>query len=141
MDKKCIEMKPRMSMITLGTKDLKRATEFYEEGLGLPKMAFEGNVSFFQLDGTWLALYPRELLAKDALVDSAGDGFRGFTIAHNVENEEQVIELLEKAKNAGASIVKPAQKTDWGGFSGYFTDLDGNLWEVAHNPFFWPGPK
>jgi len=134
-------MKPRINIITLGTKNLEGATKFYEYGLGFPKMDFDGNVSFFELNGSWLSLYPWELLAQDALVESASSGFRGFTLAHNVENEKQVVELLEKAKNAGATITKPAQKTEWSGFSGYFSDLDGHLWEIAYNPFFWPGPK
>lgn len=134
-------MQPRINIITLGTRNLKKATQFYENGLGFPKMDFEGDVSFFMLNGTWLALYPWELLAQDALVDSIGSGFRGFSLAHNVTDAKQVIELLDKAKLAGAKIIKPAQKTEWGGFSGYFSDLDDHLWEVAHNPFFWPGPK
>ncbi len=134
-------MKPRINIITLGTKSLENATKFYEYGLGLPKMHFEGNISFFELNGTWLSLYPWNLLAKDALAESSSQGFRGFTLCHNVENEQQVIKILEKAKKAGAVIIKPAQKADWGGFSGYFSDLDGHLWEVAYNPFFWPGPK
>ena len=134
-------MKPRINIITLGTKNLESATKFYEHGLGLPKMDFAGDISFFELNGSWLSLYPWELLAQDVGIESRGSGFRGFTLAHNVENENQVIDLLEKAKNAGTLIIKPAQKTDWGGFSGYFSDLDGHLWEIAHNPFFWPGPK
>lgn len=134
-------MKPRINIVTLGTKNLENATKFYESGLGLPKMDFDGDISFFELNSSWLSLYPWEQLAKDVQVESVGSGFRGITLAHNVENEKQVIELLEKAKNAGALIVKPPQKTDWGGFSGYFADLDEHLWEVAYNPFFWPGPK
>ncbi len=134
-------MKPRINIITLGTYDLEKATKFYEEGLGLPKMKFEGNISFFTLNGSWLSLYPWNLLASDAQLDPIGSGFRGITLAHNVESEQRVIDLLELAKNAGAKIIKPAQKTDWGGFSGYFSDLDGHLWEVAYNPFFWPGPE
>ena len=134
-------MNPRINIITLGTHNLASATKFYEHGLELPKMNFDGNISFFTLNGSWLSLYPWDLLAKDASMENASSGFRGFTRAHNVENENQVTELLEKAKNAGAVIIKPAQKTEWGGFSGYFADLDGHLWEVAYNPFFWPGPK
>ncbi len=134
-------MKPRINIITLGTKDLTKATRFYEGGLGFPKMDFEGNISFFMLNGSWLSLYPWELLAQDAQIDAASSGFRGITLAHNVENENQVTDILEQAKNAGANIVKQAQKTEWGGFSGYFTDLDGHLWEIAYNPFFWPGSK
>ena len=134
-------MQPRINIITLGTRNLENATKFYENGLGLPRMDFDGDISFFELNGTWLSLYPWELLAKDSLLDSSSSGFRGVTLAHIVETENQVIELLEKAKMAGATIIKPAEKTAWGGFSGYFADLDGHLWEVAHNPFFWPGPK
>ncbi|MGL4825043.1 MAG: VOC family protein [Alphaproteobacteria bacterium] len=134
-------MKPRINMITLGTRNLERATAFYAQGLGFPQMPFEGKgIAFFELQGTWLALYPWELLAKDALVDAEGSGFKGFTLAHNVSDENQVVHLLKAAEEAGASISKPAQPTEWGGFSGYFQDLDGYLWEVAFNPFFWPGP-
>jgi len=134
-------MKPRISIVTLGTQDLARATRFYEQGLGFPKMSFEGNVSFFQLNGTWLSIYPWDLLAQDAQVTSDSQGFRGITLAHNVDSEDAVVALLQEAQTAGATIIKPAQKTEWGGFSGYFADLDAHLWEVAFNPFFWPGPK
>lgn len=134
-------MKPRISMITLGVADLALATQFYEKGLGFPKMDMEGGISFFNLNGSWLALYPWDLLAKDAMVDQGGTGFRGIALAHNVESEEEVLLLLNGAEAAGAKIIKPGQKTDWCGFSGYFADLDNHLWEVAFNPFFWPGPK
>jgi catechol 2,3-dioxygenase-like lactoylglutathione lyase family enzyme len=134
-------MKPRINIITLGTRNLENATKFYEQGLGLPKMDFEGDIRFFELNSSWLALYPWELLAQDALVDSAGSGFRGFTLAHMVKSEDEVIELLQKAQHVGAKIIKPAQKTEWGGFSGYFADLDGYLWEIVYSPSFWPGPK
>lgn len=134
-------MKPRINMITLGTENLSRATQFYEQGLGFPKMDFDGNISFFALNGSWLSLYPWDLLAQDATIKPDSMGFRGFTLAHTVDNEAEVETLLGKAEHAGATIIKPAQKTDWGGFSGYFSDLDGHLWEIAHNPFFWPGPK
>ena len=134
-------MVPRINIITLGTKDLNRSTEFYEKGLGFPKLKFEGDISFFELHGTWLALYSWDLLALDAQVNGNGTGFRGVTLAHNVETEAQVLEVLNQAKKAGALIFKEGQKTDWGGFSGYFKDLDDHLWEVAYNPFFWPGPK
>lgn len=134
-------MKPTINIITLGTHNLERATNFYAQGLGFPKMNFEGDISFFELQGTWLALYSWELLAEDALVPSIGSGFRGVTLAHNVKSQAHVLEVLTQAKNAGAKIIKPGQQTSWGGFSGYFADLDGHLWEVAFNPFFWPGPK
>ena len=134
-------MKPRISMITLGVGDLARSVKFYEEGLGFPKMESPPDVAFFTLNGTWLGLYGRKALAEDATVSAEGNGFAGFTLAHNVASEPEVNEVLEQAVAAGATLVKPAQKVFWGGFSGYFQDPDGYLWEVAHNPLFWVGPK
>ena len=134
-------MQPRINIITLGTHNLAKATHFYENVLGLPKMDFEGHISFFSLNSTWLALYPWDHLAQDAQTGPKGDGFRGITLAHNVASPDEVTALLDVACKGGARLVKEGQKTDWGGFSGYFADLDGHLWEVAHNPFFWPGPK
>ncbi|OOG24752.1 glyoxalase [Thioalkalivibrio denitrificans] len=134
-------MKPRISMITLGVRDLAASVRFYEQGLGLPRMDSPPEVAFFTLNGSWLGLYGRESLAEDAGVPADGNGFAGFTIAHNVDSEAAVDELLGQAVSAGARLVKPAQKVFWGGYSGYFADPDGYLWEVAHNPFFWVGPK
>ncbi|MDQ3812396.1 MAG: VOC family protein [Armatimonadota bacterium] len=129
-------MEPRISLITLGVFDLARSTAFYRDGLGLPTTGdFEG-VTFFKLKGTWLALYPREDLAADARVSSEGSGFSGFTLAHNVQSKDEVDAVLQQAEKAGAKILKPAQDTDWGGYSGYFADPDGYLWEVAWNPHF-----
>jgi hypothetical protein len=93
-------------------------------------------IGFFQLGGVALALYPRDELAKDANVPSDGEGFRGTTFAYNTRNREEVDSVLAQAKAAGARIVKPAQEAFWGGYSGYFSDPDGFLWEVAWNPFF-----
>ncbi|MBW1852567.1 MAG: VOC family protein [Deltaproteobacteria bacterium] len=134
-------MKPRISIITLGVKDLEESTQFYEHGLGLPRMPFEGDAVFFELNGTWLALYPWSALAEDATVSDIGEGFRGITLAHNVESKPAVDEVIEQANKAGATILKPAQDVFWGGYSGYFSDPNGHLWEVAWNPHFWPGPK
>ena len=135
-------MKPRISMITLGVSDLDAARHFYEEGLGLPRMLTDDdNVVFFPLQGTWLGLYPRNALAQDATVAAAGDGFSGITLAHNVASREAVDQLLAQAVKAGARLIKPAQDVFWGGYSGYFADLDGHLWEVAWNPHFWVGPE
>ncbi len=134
-------MKPRISMITLGVRDLPAAIEFYEQGLGFPRMASEPEVAFFTLNGTWLGLYGREALAKDAQVPTEGAGFEGFTLAHNVESEQAVDAVVAQAVAAGATLVKQPQNVFWGGYSGYFKDLDGHLWEVAHNPFFWAGPR
>jgi hypothetical protein len=128
-------------MITLGVRDLAAAIEFYEKGLGFPRMKSEPEVVFFALNGTWLGLYGLDALAEDAQVPNDGKGFEGFTLAHNVESEEVVDEVVAQAVSAGATLVKQPQKVFWGGYSGYFKDLDGHLWEVAHNPFFWVGPK
>ncbi len=134
-------MKPRISMVTLGVDDLARSVKFYAEGLGFPKMESPPDVAFFTLNGTWLGLYGRKALAEDATVPAEGNGFAGFTLAHNVASEPEVDEVLKQAVAAGATLVKPAQKVFWGGYSGYFKDPDGHLWEVAHNPLFWVGPK
>ncbi len=133
-------MKPRISMVTLGVRDLAKAVAFYQEGLGLPRMESPPEVAFFTLDGTWLGLYGREALAADASVPEAGSGFAGVALAHNVASEAEVDALLAQAVAAGATLVKPGQKAPWGGYSGYFADPDGHLWEVAHNPHFWVGP-
>ncbi|MES9946435.1 MAG: VOC family protein [Candidatus Thiodiazotropha sp.] len=134
-------MKPRISMITLGVRDLGAAIEFYEKGLSFPRMESPPEVAFFTLNGTWLGLYGREALAEDAKVPSEGTGFAGFTLAHNVDSEKEVDEVVAQAVSAGATLVKKPQKVFWGGYSGYFKDLDGHLWEVAHNPLFWVGPE
>ena len=134
-------MKPRISMITLGVRDLASAIKFYEEGLGFPRMESPPEVAFFTLNGTWLGLYGREALAEDATVSSEGEGFESFTLAHNVGSEKEVDEVVSQAVDAGAIMVKSPQKVFWGGYSAYFKDLDGHLWEVAHNPLFWVGPK
>ena len=134
-------MKARISMITLGVADLEKSIKFYEEGLGFPKLDSPPEVAFFTLNGTWLGLYSREALAEDAMVSSEGHGFNSFTLAHNVASEAEVDEVMAQALAAGATLAKPAQKVFWGGYSGYFKDPDGHLWEVAHNPFTWIGPK
>lgn len=133
-------MKPRISMITLGVRDLAAAIAFYEKGLGFPRMESPPEVAFFTLNGTWLGLYGREALAEDATVSANGEGFEGFTLAHNVTSESEVDQVVSQAVAAGATLVKKPRKVFWGGYSGYFKDLDGHLWEVAHNPLFWVGP-
>jgi predicted lactoylglutathione lyase len=123
-------------------KNIKKSIKFYEKGLKFPRFTFESNdVAFFNLNGTWLGLYPWKKLAQDALVSAQGNGFRGVTLAHNVKTKAEVNKILNKAKKAGAKIIKPAQDVFWGGYSGYFSDLDNHLWEVAYNPHFWIGPK
>lgn len=134
-------MRPRMSMITLGVSDLARAVDFYENGLGFPRHGEHDEVAFFALNGTWLGLYGRTALAQDAGVSADGTGFNAFAIAHNVGSEAEVEQVMEQAVAAGAVLVKPPQKVFWGGYSGYFQDPDGHLWEVACNPFTWIGPE
>ncbi len=121
-------------MITLGVKNLKKATAFYKDGLGLPLNDKFDGVSFFTLRGTWLSLFPLEELSEDAHVSATRSGFSGMTLAHNVESKEAVDAIIEKAKKAGATITDPPHDRFWGGYSGYFADLDGYLWEVAWNP-------
>jgi catechol 2,3-dioxygenase-like lactoylglutathione lyase family enzyme len=134
-------MKPHLSMITLGVRDLARAVAFYEAGLGLPRMAFDSDaVAFFPLAGAWLGLYGREALAQDAGVPAAGSGFSGIALAHNVASREDVDATLAQAVAAGGTLVKPGQDVFWGGYSGYFADPDGHLWEVAWNPIMQVGP-
>ena len=130
-------MKSKISIITLGVTDLERATHFYRDGLGLPQYEFEGGgITFFALYGTWLALYPWESLAEDiGLYPGESGKFGGITLAHNVGSKEEVDIVLQQAIDAGASLVKPAQEAFWGGYSGYFKDPDGHIWEVAYNPF------
>ena len=134
-------MKPRISMITLGVRDLAVAIKFYETGLGFPRMESPPEVAFFTLNGSWLGLYSRDALAEDATVPNDGNGFEGFTLSHNVTSEEEVDAVMSQALAAGATLVKPAQKVFWGGYSSYFKDPDGHLWEVAHNPYFWVGSR
>src|SRR3989344_2657726 len=131
-------MEPRISIVTLGVNDLEKSFKFYKEVLGLPsKNGIEVDVAFFQLRSIWLALYPKEKLAIDAKVANDGKGFPGFTLAHNLRSKEEVDAFFEKAKQAGVIITKSPQGTEWGGYSGYFQDPDGYLWEIAWNPHSW----
>ncbi len=129
-------MEQRVSIITLGVADLNRSREFYERLGWRRSMAKSEGIVFFQAGGMALALYPRDELAKDANVAASGDGFRAVSLAYNARNREEVDSVLNEADAAGAKILKPAQEAFWGGYSGYFSDPDGFLWEVAWNPFF-----
>ncbi|MEI9887965.1 MAG: VOC family protein [Rhizomicrobium sp.] len=130
-------MKPKIGLITLGVRDFARSLAFYRDGLGFPTHNFKGeeDIVFFKLEGSWLALYPRDKLAEDATVADDGKGFCGVTLAHNEPSPEKVDETFALALKAGARAVKQPQKVFWGGYSGYFADPDGYLWEIAHNPF------
>lgn len=129
-------MEPRISFVTLGVSDLERATRFYRDVLGLPQRETPPEVSFFEMGRTWLALWPRHLLADDAGVPNDGGGFSGFSLAHNVRSAEEVDALLAHVAANGGRVTKPGHRADWGGYTGYFADPDGFLWEVAWNPHF-----
>jgi uncharacterized protein len=134
-------MKPRITLITLGVDDLDKAVAFYRDGLGfgtdgIVGTEFEhGAVAFFQLrGGLRLALWPRGSLAHDTQLPVGPRSSTEFSLAHNVGSKAEVDEVMAQARGAGALIVKAARDTDWGGYSGYFQDPDGHVWEVAWNP-------
>jgi catechol 2,3-dioxygenase-like lactoylglutathione lyase family enzyme len=136
-----VRMKPRINVITLGVGDLERALAFYRDGLGLPTQGIvgtefeDGAVIFFNMnEDLILALYPRSALAKDAGVTVGPPSPAEFSIGHMVKSKRDVDALMEQAERAGAKITDPARDRFWGGYSGYFQDLDGHLWEIAWNP-------
>jgi catechol 2,3-dioxygenase-like lactoylglutathione lyase family enzyme len=130
-------MDSRLSIVTLGVADLVDSVVFYQDGLGfeLKKEMSNSYIAFFQLNGILLALYPSEALAKDAGVSHEKSTFSGITLAQNVASKTDVDKLLELASSAGATITKQGEVKTWGGYSGYFQDLNGYLWEIAWNPF------
>ncbi len=129
-------MEQRLSVITFGVKSLEESLKFYRDGLGWEAQTENEGIVFFQLNGLIFAIFPKEELAKDAMVDSDGNGFPGFTVAYCTRSEEDVDEIMAKAQSIGARIMKRAEKVFWGGYSSYFADPDGYLWEVAFNPFW-----
>lgn len=140
-------MKPRITLITIGVDDLERSLRFYRDGLGLRSDGIvgaeyeHGAVAFFDLDGGLkLALWPRASIAHDTGLPADAPGATEFTLGHNVASRAQVDEVMEQAKRAGATIVKPAHETFWGGYAGYFQDPDRHLWEVAWNPHWVVAP-
>ncbi len=130
-------MKSKISMITLGVRDIAQSLAFYRDGLGfqLHNDDESDGCLMFQLEGAWLAIYPRERLAEDAQLAATDSGFAGFTLAHNVKSKIEADAVFAQAVAAGAKPVKAPQDVFWGGYSGYFADPDGLLWEVAFNPF------
>lgn len=129
---------PRLTVITLGVTDLAKSTRFYETIFGIsPGSEYEG-ISLFELPGNWLTLYPVDKLAEDISpqLSPTRSGFSGITLAYNTPSKDEVVAIFEEVKAAGASIVKAPQDTFWGGFSGYFADLDGYYWEVVWGPMF-----
>ncbi len=130
-------MQPRLSLVTLGVESVTRARAFYE-ALGFKaSSASQEGVAFFRAGGVVLGLYGREALAADAGVASRGSGFRGVALAHNCRSQAEVDAVLAEAVRCGATLIEAAREVFWGGYSGYFADPDGHLWEVAFNPH-WP---
>ncbi|MBI2326492.1 VOC family protein [Candidatus Collierbacteria bacterium] len=130
-------MKPKISLITLGVTDFKKSLRFYRDGLGFTPRNFNDKeeVVFFEMEGSWLSLFPKNKLAADAAVSEEGSGFTGITLAHNVKSKEEVDKVFALAISVGAKPIKNPQDVFWGVYSGYFADPDGYLWEVAYNPF------
>ena len=124
-----------ITLVTLGVDDVQASAAFYEK-LGLKRSsASQEEVAFFDMGGLAFGLFGRESLALDAGVLAGGTGFRGVTLAWNQPDPEAVDAAMARAVAAGGTLVKAAEKVFWGGYSGYFSDPDGHLWEVAHNPF------
>lgn len=129
-------MEQRLTLITLGVADVKQATAFYEQKFGWKKAPSSNeDITFFMLNGIMLSLFKRESLAKDATVSSSGTGFKGFTLAWNARSEAEVDTIIQQLKSRGVTVVKEPEQVFWGGYSGYVADVDGNLWEIAFNPF------
>jgi len=124
-------MEPRLTVITLGVDDLDRATRFYRDGLGFPILDRSDSFVSFELNGMALALFDREAHAAGANLDPGATGTGDLSLAHNVRSREAVDGLIEEAEAAGATITRPPDETFWGGYSAYFTDPDGHVWEVA----------
>lgn len=138
-------MKPRISVLTIGVDDLERSLRFYRDGLGLATEGIVGRefehgaVAFFDLQsGVKLALWARADMAHDTGIAVSAPSATEFTIGHNVGDEGEVDAVMRQALAAGARLIKPAQKTFWGGYAGYFQDPDGHLWEIVFNPAFLP---
>ena len=130
-------MKAKISMIGLGVTDFNKSLVFYRDGLGFKPYKYKDGEDhvMFVMEGTWLSLYPKNKLAEDANVENNGSGFPGFTLAHNVKSKEEADKVFDEAIKAGAKPIKKPQDVFWGGYSGYFSDPDGYLWEVAYNPY------
>ena len=130
-------MEQRVSLITLGVSDLARARRFYEEGFGwVPHHKTQGDVAFYQLPGMALGLFPRTELLKDATLPEDTPAGVIMSIAINARSIEEVDAIFAEAIKAGATVAKQPETVFWGGYSGYFRDPDGHLWEVAWNPGF-----
>lgn len=129
-------MEQRLTIVGLGVKDLQVSSQFYEEKFGWKKMKSSNDgITFFQLNGILLSLYPNDKLAEDATVSPEGQGFKGFTLAFNTRSKEEVDTLIAELESKGVKIVKRPESVFWGGYSSYIADPDENLWEIAFNPY------
>lgn len=129
-------MEQRLTIITLGVRDLNTSSQFYESKFGWKRSSTSNdNISFFELNGLLLSLYPLKALAEDAGITTERSGNPGFTISYNTRSEKEVDDLIEKLRAKGVKIQKEPQKVFWGGYSSYVTDPDGYLWEIAFNPY------
>lgn len=129
-------MDQRLTLITLGVSDLQVAADFYENKFGWIRSSNSWEeIIFFQLNGIQLALYPKAKLAEDVAVRPDGNGFKGFTLAYNARSEKEVDELVAQLEEKGVAVIKQPQKVFWGGYSSYIADPEGNLWEIAYNPY------
>jgi predicted lactoylglutathione lyase len=127
-------MEQRVSLVTLGVKDLVTSRRFYIDGLGWKPVFENKEIVFFQAGGMIFALFLRNKLAEDFQIDPATFGRAGMSLAYNVRAKSEVDPLMKQAATAGATILRPAREASWGGYSGYFSDPDGFAWEVAWNP-------
>jgi uncharacterized protein len=130
-------MEQRISVITVAVADLERSRRFYEDGLGWSPRSVHEDIAFYQLNGIVLGLFARASFNADAHLPSGTESVGGIALAYNVRSREEVDRVMAAAEAAGAKITKPAEEVFWGGYSGYFTDPDGHLWELAWNPG-WP---
>ena len=129
-------MQQRLTLLTIGVNDLKEMTEFYESVFGWKKMSSSNEqITFFKLNGFLFSLYPKDKLAEDAGVSAEGSGFNNCAMAYNLNSIQEVDELFEELKHKGVTIIKKPQNVFWGGYSGYISDVENNLWEIAYNPF------
>lgn len=129
-------MEQRLSLVTLGAENVQQLTSFYVDIFGWkPLPNSNQDVTFFQLNGFQFGLFGKEALAEDAQVSARGNGFKGFSLAYNLQSEQEVDKLFEELRSKKVTILKEPQEVFWGGYSGYIADPEDNLWEIAYNPY------
>lgn len=128
-------LKQRLSFLTFGVKDLEKMKAFYKEVLGWETMKEDGGIVFFKMNGFIFGLFPSDELAEDIGVNGEGAGFKRFSVAINFNSEKAVDEAFDALRKKGVRIVREPEKVFWGGYRGYFADIEDNYWELAFNPF------